>query len=173
MSISRAGRLRAIVIGGALVAALAIPAVVNADTTEVQPILPPGSNGATVSIDSVTVTGKVVATVDLTFVCQPFEVFDWETGQTIESTQGSIEDGDVTILQAQGKTVAAGSASVFGPLAVCDGSTANHLSIPVTATTTPWKKGAAAAGAFVRIADAATFDSSDFASTGPVSLRLR
>jgi hypothetical protein len=172
MSISRSGRLRAAIVGGTLVGALALPAAVSADTTGAPPILPPASNGATVTVASVTTIGKVVATVNLTVVCHPFEELDWDTGQTYLSTQGSIEDGEVTILQAQGRTLDSGSNSVFGPLAVCDGSTANHLSIPVTPSVSPWKKGAAVVGAFVRIADVISFQASDFASTGPVSERL-
>ena len=172
MSVSRAGRLRVAVIGGALAAALCVPAVVNADTTGGPSIPPAGSNGATISIDSVAVSGKVVATVNVTFVCQPFEVFDWETGQTVKSTSGSIEDGGVTIYQAQGKVLDWGTNGVFGGLAVCDGSTANHLSIPVTPSVSPWKKGTAAVGAWVRLSDTVAFQDSDYGSTGPVTLRL-
>lgn len=165
-------RLRVLVVGGMLAALLAIPVGVNADTTEAAPIPPAASRGATISVDSTAkVTGKLVATVDVTFTCDPFLVYDWETGMQVPSTDGRLEEGSVTVLQVSGKTILSSRAFFGGGSVVCDGTTATHVSVPVTASTAPWKNGAAVTGATVYIADA-QFESSHYASSGPVSIKL-
>jgi hypothetical protein len=170
---ARSRRARLLAATVAVIACLAIPATALADTTGGPPqIQPAQSRDATISIDSIAITGKVVAMVNVSFVCQPFDSYDWNTGQTYQTTDGSIEGGAVTIYQAQGRTLDWGSADFYGH-AVCDGSTVNHASIPVTPQVSPWKNGTAVVGATVFISDAASFQDSDFASSGPVSVRLR
>ena len=88
-------RVRLVAIGGALVVGLALPGAVSADTTGVPSIQPAFSRDATIQVTSVAVTAKVIATVSIAFTCQPFQSYDWETGQTIETTVGRIEGGDV------------------------------------------------------------------------------
>jgi hypothetical protein len=170
LSLGRRGRL--LLASGALVAALALPGSVSADTGSGTPsIQPAGSRDATITIGSLTVTGKLIVTVQLNVVCQPFQSFDWQTGETTETTDGSVEFANVTVLQAQGRTIDWGTTD-FGGRAVCDGTTVNGYAIPVTATQSPWKNGTAVLGATVYIADAAQFQDSDFASTGPIEVRL-
>jgi hypothetical protein len=170
LSLGRRGRL--LLTSGALVAALALPGSVSADTGSGTPsIQPAGSRDATITIGSLTVTGKLIVTVQLNVVCQPFQSFDWQTGETTETTDGSVEYANVTVLQAQGRTIDWGTAD-FGGRALCDGSTVNAYTIPVTASLSPWRNGAAVIGASVYIADRTSFQDSDSASTGPVEVRL-
>jgi hypothetical protein len=173
MRTSSSGRRQRLVIAAGLLAlALAAPSAVSADTTGGVPSIPPASSrDATISIDALAVTGKVIVTVQISVVCQPFQSYDWDTGQTLETTDGSLEYGNVTILQAQGRTLDYGSADVYGA-AVCDGSTVNRYTIPVSAAVSPWRTGAAVMGAQVYIADRASFQDSDAASSGPISVRL-
>jgi hypothetical protein len=166
VSISTLGRRGRLALACAAVAAvLSLPTAALADT-------PPGGGGdATMTIDSVSVIGKVVAVVNLSVVCQPFDSFDWSTGETYQTTDGSIEFGTVSILQAQGRTLAAGT-SEFGGRVTCDGIAVNHLAVTVPATASPWKNGTAVVSASIFIADVASFQDSDRASDGPVAVRL-
>jgi len=165
--LSTRSRLRAFMLVGALGATLALPIAANADTA-------PGSTGVTsVTIaPDATILGKVVATLDVSFTCDPFTVYDYGTGQYVQSTQGSLEYANATLTQASGRTIASGSESVIpdGPL-VCDGLTSNHATSTITATTLPWKKGTAVAT--VRIFIASTdFQSSDQGQAGPLVVKL-
>jgi len=165
-------RVRLLVLGGALLVGLAVPGAALADTTGGVPsIQPAGSRDASISIDSFAVTGKVIVTVQISVICQPFQSYDWDTGQTIETTDGSLDFGNVTIIQAQGRTLDYGSTDIYGS-AVCDGSTVNHYTVPVTAQVSPWHTGAAVVGAQAYVSDRLSFQDSDAASTGPVSVRL-
>jgi hypothetical protein len=161
------GRLRAMIGAAALAVALAAPAAVSADTI-------PGTSGiAVVSVDpSVRVLNKVVATINVSFTCDPFLVYDWETGQYVQSTAGFLEGADASLTQAAGKTIASGSARIFttAPV-VCDGATVNNGSVTITATTVPWKNGAAVATAAVHVVDS-QFQTADNGSSGPVSVKL-
>jgi hypothetical protein len=170
---SRIGRrARLFAIGGALAVGLAIPGAVLADTTSVPTIQPATSRGATIEVTGVKVTGKVVAIVDIAFVCEPFQIFDWQTGETIDSTAASLEDGSITLVQAQGRTIDWGTASIFGGPVTCDGSTVNTRSVPVTAAVTPWKTGTAVVGATVYLAEPINFQDSHYASSGALTVRL-
>jgi hypothetical protein len=170
LSIRRRGRL--LLLSGALVAALALPGVVSAATgSETPSIAPASSRDATISVGSLSVTGKVIVNVRLDVICQPFQSYDWNTGETTETTDGSVEFGSVTVLQAQGRTIDWGSTE-WGGSAVCDGTTVNTYTIPVTASLSPWRNGAAVVGASVYIADRTSFQDSDAANTGPVEVRL-
>lgn len=165
-------RLRLAIACGVLAVALVVPAAVSADTTSGAPSIPPASSrDATIQVTSVAVTAKVIATVTITFICQPFQTYDWQTGETIETTVGRVEGGQATVIQAQGRTVAWGQTEVFGSAATCDGSTVNTLSTPVTAAVAPWKVGTAVAGASVYVVDEQGSDS-DYATSGPVAVRL-
>jgi hypothetical protein len=166
---SRRGRL--LVAATAALAILAVPSAAFADTTGGGSIAPAVSRDATISITSTALTARLIVTVGIDLVCQPFQSYDWETGATVETTAGAIEGGQVVVLQAQGRTVASGAGDVVGT-AVCDGATVNHLSVPVVASTSPWRQGTAVLGASVFVADAASFNDSDYASTGPTTVRL-
>jgi hypothetical protein len=173
MFISSMGRrARLVLVTGVAALTLAIPATVSADTTGGVPsIQPAGSHDATIVVASISVIGKVVANARISVVCQPFDSYDWNTGETFQTTDGSVEFANVTLLQAQGRTLDYGSID-FGGRAVCDGSTVNHYEVPVSAAVSPWKNGAAVAGATIYIADLASFHDYDSASTGPVSVKL-
>jgi hypothetical protein len=160
-------RIRALIVGAALVAALAVPVAVSADTI-------PGSNGvATVTVDpTVRVLNKVVATVNVSFTCDPFLVYDWETGQYVQSTTGFLEGASASLTQASGRTIGSGSADIIttGP-ATCDGTTANRATVSITATSVPWKSGAAVATASVHVVDS-QFQTADNGTSGPVAVKL-
>ena len=165
-------RTRLVMAGGMLAIALAVPGAVSADTTGgAPPIQPAFSRDATIQVTSVSVTAKVIATVTITFTCQPFQTFDWVTGQTIETIAGRIEGGGATVIQAQGRTIAWGQGNLFGGSAVCDGTTVNATSVPVTAAVAPWKTGTAVVGASIFVTDENGSDS-DGASSGPIAVRL-
>ena len=164
--------LRALVATGVLAAGLALPAAAFADTTGgAPPIQPAFSHDATITGVSVTVTAKLVANVTVSFTCQPFQTYDWNTGQTVETTVGHFEGGGATVIQAQGRTVAWGQVELFGQAATCDGTTVNRVAAPVTASTSPWKHGSAVVGASVQLSDD-SFSDSDYASSGPIVVRL-
>ena len=173
MSISSVGRrARLIIVGGFAVLLLAVPATVSADTTGGPPsIAPASSRDATISLHSLSVTGKVVVNATIDVVCQPFQSYDWTTGQTYETTDGFIDGASVTILQAQGRTVDSGTSDWRGN-AVCDGSTVNTYNVAVAGSPSPWRNGSAVIGATVYVADTASFSDSDSASTGPLAVRL-
>ena len=165
-------RTRLVLISALAVLMLAIPATVSADTTGGVPsIQPAGSRDATIEVRSVTVTAKVIATVTIAFTCQPFQSYDWNTGETTETTAGRLEGGQVTIIQAQGRTIDWGQVDLFGAIATCDGATTNLVSVPVTASVSTWKVGTAVVGATVYVSDEFGSDS-DGASSGPVTVRL-
>ena len=63
------------------------------------------------------------------------------------------------------------SGDAFGGGVLCDGSHVNSLTDPRRRVHAPWKSGAAAAGATVSVTDA-TFQSSHYASTGAVTVKL-
>lgn len=167
-------RLRAILIGGALVATLAVPAAASADTTPGGvSIAPASSNGATISVSAdVHVLSRVVATVEISFTCDPFLVYNWETGETVETTSGRLEYGTAAIVQASGRSIATGSADFYGGGDVlCDGATVHTRSVPIVASTMPWKPGGAVVGASIAVVDS-TYQESDTASSGPVAVKL-
>lgn len=164
-------RPRLVIAAGLLALALAAPSAVSADTTGAPSIPPAISHDATIQVTSVSVTAKVIATVSLSFTCQPLQSYDWETGQTIETTVGRVEGGGATIIQAQGRTLDWGTGEVFGGSAVCDGTTVNTASTPVTAAVSPWKNGAAVVGAYISVCDEQCSDS-DYATSGPISVKL-
>jgi hypothetical protein len=168
-----AGRRAGLVAVGALIAAIAIPGAVSADTTPGPPgVQPASSRGATIEVDpNISITAKVVATAHLSFVCDPFDVFDWQTGQTIQSTDGSLEDFSVAIIQASGKQVNWGVSEAFGGPVVCDGSTKNKVETTIVPSLVPWKSGAAVVGASVFIASP-DFQSSHAATSGPLQIKL-
>ena len=166
---SRRGRL--LVLTGALVAALALPAAALADTTPAPTILSAESRGATIQLSGGSILGRVVVNAHVDFTCDPFLVYDWETGTDVERTDGSLEFGAVTILQASGKTINSGEGQFFGGTVVCDRTTVNHRDVAVVAGVVPWKIGSAVAGARVYITGP-DFQTSDYASTGAMAFKL-
>jgi len=173
MFISSMGRrARLVLVSGVAALTLAIPATVSADTTGVVPSIQPAfSRDATISVTGVRVTAKVIATVTIAFTCQPFQSYNWETGETTETTVGRIEDGGATLIQAQGRTIDWGQVQIFGGAVTCDGSTVNTTTAPVTAAVSPWKVGTAVVGASIYVTDENGSDS-DYATSGPVTVRL-
>ena len=171
MRITRSPRLAAAV-AVALIAAIAVPAVAFADTTGGTPTIPAASSqGAMIRVTSVNVTGKVVATINADFTCQPLPTFNWSTGQWETTTHGQIEGSSFVLLQAQGRTVDSGVGDTGFGTVICDGTTANQFSIPVIAALSPWKNGTAVVGASLYVIDP-NMTSSDSASTGPITVRL-
>ena len=64
---------------------LALPAAASADTTA------GGTGAAHVSISTdVHVSAKVLATVNVSFTCDPFLIYDWQTGESVPSTVGHL-----------------------------------------------------------------------------------
>jgi len=173
MFISSMGRrARLVLVSGVAALTLAIPANVSADTTGGVPSIQPAfSRDATISVTGVRVTAKVIATVTIAFTCQPFQSYNWETGETTETTVGRIEDGGATLIQAQGRTIDWGQVQIFGGAVTCDGSTVNTTTAPVTAAVSPWKVGTAVVGASIYVTDENGSDS-DYATSGPVAVRL-
>ena len=165
-------RVRLLLISAALVVGLALPSAALADTTGGAPSIQPAfSRDATIQVTGVIVTAKVMATITIAFTCQPFQTYNWQTGETTETTAGRLEGGQVTVIQAQGRTIGWGQVNLFGATATCDGTTINVVAAPVTAAVSPWKVGTAVVGATVYVSDEFGSDS-DYASSGPVTVRL-
>ena len=164
--IHRSGRFRAGLLCAALAVCLALPAAASADTTGDSPGV------ATVTVDTaVHVTAKLVAVVDVSFTCDPFQVYDWQTGTYVESTVGHLEGGGVTLTQASGRSIASAGGEVTGGTVVCDGHTVTNRSILIMAYSTPWKSGTAIATARLTIYSDG-FESYDLADSGPVVVKL-
>lgn len=164
---STPARLRAFILVSALGAALAVPVAVSADT-----IPNPGGVAHIMVAPEAPVLGKVAATLDLSFTCDPFLVFDWETGQYVESTEGFMEGGEATLTQASGRSIARGSAAVVADGAiVCDGQTLNDASATIMASTVPWKKGTAVASVGLHVVDS-QFQNADNGQAGPLAVKL-
>ncbi len=160
------GRSRAVLICAVLAACLALPAAASADTT------PPGAGDAQVTVSTtVHVSAKVVATVDVSFTCDPFLIYDWQTGLQVPSTVGYLESAGVTLTQAQGRSIASGSNEFEGGTVVCDGATVTTRSVSIVATTLPWKSGTAIASARLNVY-AVDFESRDFGDSGSVVVKL-
>lgn len=164
-------RARLLLVSAALVAALAIPSAALADATAPPTIFPAESRGATIELSGGSVVGRVVVNTHVAFTCDPFLVYDWETGTEVEVTSGSLEFGAVTIIQASGRTINSGEGQFYGGTVVCDRSTVNERDVAVVATVVPWKPGSAVAGARVHIASP-DYNDSDYASTGAVTIKL-
>jgi hypothetical protein len=173
MSISAVGRRgRLVLAAGAIAAALALPGVALADTTDGPPSIQPAfSRDATIQSVKVSVSSKLIATVTIVFTCNPLQQRDWDTGEAIDTTDGHVEGGGATILQAQGRTVDWGQSELFGQHAVCDGATLNTVSTTVTPVLSPWRNGTAVVGASVYVIDENGSDA-DYASTGPITVKL-
>ncbi|HEX2754329.1 MAG TPA: hypothetical protein VHM48_02640 [Candidatus Limnocylindrales bacterium] len=169
LSVARRGRL--LLASVAVVVALAVPTAALADTTPAPTIYPAASNHATIRLTGGSVIGRVVVNTQVSFTCDPFLVFDWETGSEVEVTTGSLEYGAVTIVQASGRTINSGEGTFFGGDVVCDGTTVNLRDVAVVAGLAPWKAGMAVAGAHISISSP-DFNSSSYASTGAMSLKL-
>jgi hypothetical protein len=162
------GRIRAGLLCTALAVCLALPAAVSAAT--------PGGGTAQVTVGaSVPVLAKVVALVDVSFTCDPFLIFDRETGTMVESTAGHLVFGGVTLTQAQGKSIVIAGADLPegtpDATVVCDGVTLQTRTVAVRADTQPWKSGAAVASARVQVYDELG-QSRDFGQSGPVVVKL-
>jgi hypothetical protein len=163
------GRVRAALLCTAIVAGLALPAVASADTTD------GATGGASVTVGTaVHVTGKLVAVVDVSFTCDPFLIYDWQTGTMVESTVGHLSESSVMLAQVQGRSVV----SAFGEfgegqneIVVCDGATVHTRSVSIMALTVPWKSGAAIVSARVRVYSDG-FESRDFGDSGNIVVKL-
>ena len=168
---SRARPARMLMLTGALAAALALPAAALADTTPPPTIYPAATNGATIQLSGSSVIGRVLVTTRVDFTCDPFFVFDPGTGTEVERTDGSLEFGAVTILQASGRTINFGEGVFYGGTIICDGTTLNHRDVGVAAGVVPWKAGSAVAGARISISSP-DFVTGEYASTGAMAIKL-
>jgi hypothetical protein len=148
-----------------LAAALLVPAIAAADTGG------GGAGGATISIGSISVVGKLIANVTVNVTCDPLATLDPATYQPTTTTVGHVNDLSVALQQAQGRLIDSGQGDLFGNTVVCDGLTINTLVVPVGAQNSPWHSGQALAYASVSINDS-FFVSFDRAHTGPVSVKL-
>ncbi len=165
------GRIRIVAIGALVALALAAPGAVSAAT--------PGGTGATVNIVSATFANKLVVNVTLEITCQPFVQLDWSGVPTgVTSTSGTIA-GQVSLMQAQGRTIAHASGGInpptqTGPEVTCDGSTF-RVTVPLQAQDLPLRRGAAVISATVAMypnvpcCDPWTMDA---ANVGPLSVRI-
>ena len=165
--IDRRGRLRASLLCAALAVCLALPAAASAAT--------PGGGTAQVSVGTaVHVTAKLVAVVDVSFTCDPFLIFDPQTGTMVESTVGELADSGASLAQVQGRSIALESAEFAGgpsAIVVCDGVTVQTRWVTIMAHTLPWKSGAAVANARVKVFSTG-FQSRDIGDSGPVVVKL-
>ena len=129
----------------AVLAALAFPAGVLADTTGGGGIPPGGSTGGmTIQIRAVHLTTKAVAQVDLAISCLPKPA-----SEPPLITQWEDAFVQVSVRQASGKSIAFGDVDgFFDPGATCDG-TPHVLTFGVAAdpSSVPFKSGTAAVGA--------------------------
>ncbi|HET9519489.1 MAG TPA: hypothetical protein VFO73_00420 [Candidatus Limnocylindrales bacterium] len=165
----RRGRL--LLVAAVLTAGFAMPMTVLGDTTTVPTIYPASENDATIDLDTGPIIGRVLVQATVTFTCEPFLVYDWETGMEVETTEGNLEFGMVSIIQAAGRTINYGEGEFYGGDVVCDGTTANTREVSVGAMVIPWKKGTAVAGARIAIVSP-DWNSGHGASTGPLTVKL-
>src|SRR4249919_2743246 len=170
-SSNRRMRLRAAIVGGALVLSMAVPLAVSADTTEGS-IPPAASNGVTITGSSFHIDSKLIVTTNITFTCDPIQVYDWETGMYTTTTAGRLNWASATIVQASGRSVASSSGNASGGAAVCDGTSINTTSVAVVASTSPWKSGAAAGGVTASVDAGDEENGFGYGSTGPMVIRL-
>jgi hypothetical protein len=142
--IDRRRGLRASLACAALAVCLVLPAAASAAT--------PGGGTAQVTVGTVVhVTAKLVAVVDVSFTCDPFLIFDWQSGTTVESTVGHLSDGGVSLTQVSGRSIALASHWFPSETVVCDGVTPQTYSVAIVAATQPWKSGTAIANAWVQV----------------------
>lgn len=160
--IDRRGRLRASLLCTALAICLALPAAASAETI--------GTARVTVGT-TVHVTAKLVAVVDVSFTCDPFLLFDWQTGTWVPSTVGHLADGGVTLTQVSGRSIASASHWFPSEPVVCDGVTSQTYSVGIMATTLPWKSGTAIASAQIQVYSDG-FQFRDIGDSGPVVVKL-
>ena len=149
----------------AVLAALAFPVGVLADTTGGGDI-PPGSStgGMTIQVRSVHLTTKAVAQVEVGLSCLPKPASSYPL-----FTQWEEAFMQVSVHQASGKTIAFGTADgSFDPDAICDGTT-HVLTFGVAAdpSSVPFKSGSAAVGASA--ATSYSFENWDTGDNGWVS----
>jgi hypothetical protein len=165
--IHRGGRFRASLLCTVLAVCLALPGAASAAT--------PGGGTAQVTVGTaVHVTAKLVAVVDVSFTCDPFLLYDWQTGTMVESTVGQLSDSGASLTQVQGRAITTGSAEFAGgpsAIVVCDGETVQTRSVTIMASTLPWKAGTAVASARVKVYSAG-FESRDIGDSGPVVVKL-
>jgi hypothetical protein len=129
----------------AVLAALAFPVGVLADTTGGSDIPPAGSTGGmTIELRSVHLTTRAIAQVQVAVSCLPKPASDDTLLTSWEDTEVFVE-----VRQATGRTIAFGSAFAwFDGDTMCDGAT--HLltvGVPADPSSVPFKNGGAAVGA--------------------------
>ncbi len=110
--------MRRFLVLAAMVAALSFPAVVSADTTGQFTEPPPvgTTGGMTVSVGPVTLTARLVASADVTVMCQP-KPNEYPISSYWEDYRLTF-----SIKQASGRSIAFGQAAVpFDPNVICDG----------------------------------------------------
>jgi hypothetical protein len=152
----------------ALALTLAVPGGALADTTGGGP-----SDGAHITINpTVALTAKVGLTIKVDVTCDPLNSYDPVTGEPTTTTSGILDSLDVTIAQANGRTVTTTDAFMgYGAPVTCDGSTVNHFTVTALSTSTPFRKGTAVGSAGVTIFDPYQA-SADGGSSGNVVVKL-
>jgi hypothetical protein len=146
----------------AVLAALAFPAGVLADTTGGGDIPPAGQTGGmTIQVRSVHLTTRAIAQVEVAFSCQPKPASAYPLFTYWEDTSLFV-----SVRQVSGRTIVTGSAAYFfNGDATCDGAThVVTMGVPADAWSLPFKTGSAAVGASANAAY--SFDNWDTGESG-------
>lgn len=152
---------------GALLALAVLPGAVLADTQPIT-IWPATNRGLSIAVaDTARLDGRIVATVSVSFTCEPFDTGDPATPGTV----GYLEYGSVQVVQASGRAIAQGQAEFYGGDVTCDGTTRNVRAVSVVSQTVPFHGGSAIVGAQAYVVDT-SYSQSRFGATGPVSVRF-
>jgi hypothetical protein len=169
MALDMTRRVRLLAMAGLISLSLAVPAGVNADTGGAS--LPARySNHATVDITSSTFASKLLVTVSISVVCDPFETIDPQTGEAVLVVDGQV-GAAVGLIQAQGRTVV-GTSGYVAQAVTCDGSTVNVATVPIVASSVPFRRGDALAGASLDVCEVPFGSCWASASSGPTQIRL-
>ena len=169
MALNVPRRLRLIAVGGLVALSLAAPMAVAADTGGLG-IAARYSNHATADIVGVTFDSKLMVSVRIAVVCDPFEAFDWATGEVVLVEDGQI-GASATVIQAQGRTIV-GTMAFASQAVHCDGTTVNLATIPVVASSAPFRRGDALAGTQLDVCEVPFGSCWANASSGPTEIRL-
>ena len=165
-------RVRSLALVGAALAVMLVPGIAFAAEggggTTIGPRI---ENGATVDIVGASLESKLMATIRFTVVCDPITYFDWETYQEFTTEVGRLS-ADVTLLQAQGRSIATAVGFSSAVTLTCDGATVNHATVSVVAQNLPLKRGDALAGVSAWISAQGGESGENYAQSGPTAVRL-
>jgi hypothetical protein len=107
--------------------------------------------GMSITITGASLSARVAATVNYSFVCAPITDF------ANTNVTSALYAASVTIDEASGRAIAHGTFTDINPVhpATCDGSTVNHGSITAVSSTVPFHGGPAIVSFYVDAVDAA------------------